>query len=129
VNDDVKSANGTHWALDRRIPIAIISAIVLQSAGFVWGAATLWERVAVLEKRSESLSVTSDRLIRVEDSVTNLQARLEEKSANLQNDIRQVGYEIRQLASRFYFPPPTQVQPPPPLPVPAPPDIRPPHDP
>jgi hypothetical protein len=37
-----------HWHVDKRIPIAIIFTILVQTAGVVWGAATIWASVAEL---------------------------------------------------------------------------------
>jgi hypothetical protein len=133
VSDDNLQLNGRHWAFDKRIPVAMILAIIAQSGAFVWAAATLWERVSVLEKRTETLGTTNDRLIHVEDTVTNLSTRMEERTAAVQADVRSVGYEVRQLASRFYLPVSPQVGPPQPMSIPIPqtpaPLARPPHDP
>jgi len=65
------------WELDRRIPIALIAALVLQFLGGLWYLASLSQRVAalegqraVLEQRGDQqqalLSTTNERLARIE---------------------------------------------------------------
>lgn len=43
-----------HWHLDKRVPIALIFAIFLQSVSAVWWAASISERMAQIERRQES---------------------------------------------------------------------------
>ena len=62
-----------HWVVDRRIPLALILAIVAQTGGIVWWAASASERLANLEKRIESAGPQGDRLTRVEVKLENLQ--------------------------------------------------------
>ena len=61
------------WHLDRRVPVALIFAIVMQSAAIIWWGASLSERVSSLEKRADHSAPQADRLTRVEvkvDSIT-----------------------------------------------------------
>lgn len=61
-----------HWHLDKRVPIALIFAILLQTAGLlIWGA-TLSERVSNLERRADFVAPQGDRLTRVEVKVDNI---------------------------------------------------------
>jgi small-conductance mechanosensitive channel len=79
--------------VDRRLPIALLGAIALQSATAVWWAATVSQRVDVLEKRSEALSSQGERLVRVEEKVTTLQEK-----ANQLGETFRVGFDdIKQL--------------------------------
>ncbi|MEP2781963.1 MAG: hypothetical protein ABJO67_16275 [Pseudoruegeria sp.] len=39
-----------HWQFDKRVPLALITTILLQSVGAVWFAAKLDGRVEVLER-------------------------------------------------------------------------------
>ena len=41
---------GSHWQVDRRVPIALIFTLALQGAGFIWYGAKLDLRVASLER-------------------------------------------------------------------------------
>lgn len=65
------------WHLDKKVPIAMIVTIVLQTGAFVWFAARLDHRVEALE-RSEARQTTTapvqaDRLTRVEVKVEGIQ--------------------------------------------------------
>ena len=44
------------WHLDKRVPIAIILAIFVQTAGVVWWAARLENRVVTLEKANTEIA-------------------------------------------------------------------------
>lgn len=59
-----------HWTVDKRIPLALVITIVLQTGGLVWWAATISSRVAVLEQfRIEQVPAASSRegrIIRLE---------------------------------------------------------------
>lgn len=54
------------WHLDKRVPIALIVTIAVQTAGIVWWAAQATERIASLERRVEVSAPQADRLTRVE---------------------------------------------------------------
>lgn len=54
------------WHLDKRVPIALLLAILAQTGTGFWWAATISERINNLEKRAESSAPQGDRLTRVE---------------------------------------------------------------
>jgi len=57
-----------HWTLDRRIPLALILAIFLQSGSAIWWAAGVSGRLGVLERdesRVEADVRINERAIRV----------------------------------------------------------------
>jgi hypothetical protein len=81
VTERDQSTDG-NWHLDKRVPIAMILTIVLQTGTFVWFAARLDHRVEALE-RSESRLTTSapvqaDRLTRVEVKLETVQEGITE---------------------------------------------------
>lgn len=55
-----------HWHVEKKIPLALILAILVQSAGFVWFGATLNARVNTLELNAAAAAPQADRLTRVE---------------------------------------------------------------
>lgn len=61
------------WHLDKRVPISLLAAILMQTAGFVWWGATTQEKVAVLKERLDAIAPNSDRLTRVEVKVDGVQ--------------------------------------------------------
>lgn len=68
----------THWVLDKRIPLAVVITIIMQTAGMVWWAANLSGRVASLEESRSAISSTGQegRIIRLETVVVGVQGVL-----------------------------------------------------
>ena len=66
-----------HWHLDRRVPLALIVTIVMQTAGLVWWASSISERVNSLERTREATAPQSDRLTRVEVNLENVKQGVE----------------------------------------------------
>lgn len=54
------------WHLDKRVPIALLLAILAQTGTGFWWAATTSERINNLEKMANSAAPQGDRLTRVE---------------------------------------------------------------
>lgn len=66
------------WHLDKKVPLALILTITLQTGAFVWWAAGLNERVAVLERGAITAAPQADRLTRVEVKIENIQEGVNE---------------------------------------------------
>jgi hypothetical protein len=83
------------WHLDKRVPIAIITAIAVQTFGIVWWAATLSARVDVnardFDRVSSEISVLRELVH--QQNVRN--ARLEEQITGLRADIDRLIHSIR----------------------------------
>lgn len=62
-----------HWTVDRRVPLALIVTIIVQTGGLVWWASSLSERVNTLERRAEASAPQADRLTRVEVKIEAVQ--------------------------------------------------------
>lgn len=67
-----------HWSVDKRVPLALIVTIALQTGGLVWWASSLSERVNILEKRAEATAPQADRLTRVEVKIESVQEGISE---------------------------------------------------
>ena len=65
---------GSEWHLDKRVPIALIATIVMQTMAAVWWAATMQSRIEALEKMLAASATTESRLVRLEQ-VTLTQSR------------------------------------------------------
>lgn len=72
---------GSEWHLDKRVPIALIITIIMQSMAAVWWAATMQSRMEALEKMLSSQASTESRLVRLEQ-VTTMQTRTMERIEN-----------------------------------------------
>lgn len=72
-----------HWILDKRIPLAIIFAIVIQSATLVswgsWWASNLETRVVEVERRTQVNTDIRERVIRVEVILDRLEKKIDAK--------------------------------------------------
>jgi hypothetical protein len=67
-----------NWHLDKRVPIALIVTIALQTGSFIWWAASVSERVNTLERRAEQTAPQADRLTRVEVKIESIQEGITE---------------------------------------------------
>jgi Tfp pilus assembly protein PilO len=54
------------WHLDKRVPIALIVTIAIQTAGIVWWAANVSSRIERLEEKTAVVAPQTERLTRVE---------------------------------------------------------------
>ena len=71
------------WHLDKRVPIALIFAILVQTGGAFWFAASLDGRIGVLERdveRGRSVSENHGAAIR---TIENNLARMDENTKNI----------------------------------------------
>lgn len=65
-----------HWTLDKRIPLALIITIAIQTAGFAFYMGDLSARLSQTEKVLDSKTKDSDRLTRLEVQLENLRASI-----------------------------------------------------
>jgi len=56
----------SHWTVDKKIPLALIFAIMLQTVAGVWWAATTTSRLDTVEKRVDRGADLKERVIRLE---------------------------------------------------------------
>lgn len=70
--------SGGKWHLDKRVPIALIFAMCMQTAGIVWWGATTSEKVTVLKERLDAIAPQADRLTRVEVNIESIKDSLTE---------------------------------------------------
>jgi hypothetical protein len=66
------------WHLDKKVPIALIAAICMQTAGIVWWGATTSERLNALERKADAAAPQAERLARVETKVEAIQTGISE---------------------------------------------------
>jgi hypothetical protein len=70
--------NGTHWTLDKRVPLAFIMAIVLQTAGALWWASTM---AATVQSQGQKIGAlesqrAGERLAVVEATIGDVRSQL-----------------------------------------------------
>lgn len=62
----LRSGDQAGWHLDKKVPIALILTIAIQTGGFIWWTASINERVNFLERQATASAPQSERLTRVE---------------------------------------------------------------
>ena len=62
-----------NWHLDRKVPIALILAILLQTIGIGWWGASTNARLNALEEKATLASSQPERLARVETKLETVQ--------------------------------------------------------
>ena len=67
------------WHLDKKVPIALLGAILCQTFVFGWWAASLQDRVAILESREASFETANARLDAAREALTLRLTRIEDK--------------------------------------------------
>lgn len=75
------------WHLDRKVPISLIFAIIVQTAGFFWWGATTSEKVSVLKERLDAIAPQADRLTRVEVNIESIKDSLVDIKQSLRRPI------------------------------------------
>ncbi len=69
------------WHLDKRIPIALIVTILVQTFAMGWWAASLSQRVDVLERNATAAVPRLESVIRLEAKVDAINVTLQELKA------------------------------------------------
>lgn len=65
----VQQPGNAHWHLDKRVPIALIAAMSLQTAGALLWAGAAMQRIDYLEREVSAGSMIGERTARVEEQM------------------------------------------------------------
>ena len=76
-----------HWHLDRRVPLAVLIVLAVQTGGFFWWAGATNERMAAAERAIAANASAADRLTRVEVKVDTIVESVAEIKTNLRKPI------------------------------------------
>lgn len=87
-------AGPDHWSLDKRVPLALIVTIVIQTVSVIWFAASLWQQVQSQDARIAAIEAikTESRLVRVEEALANVKPQLDRIETKLD---RLTGYPAK----------------------------------
>jgi hypothetical protein len=77
-----------HWAIERKIPIALLTALAIQTGVWIWQSAAAWARLEQLEKKVEAMAPQGERLVRVETKTDLLIAQIVEVKDILRQRLR-----------------------------------------
>ena len=64
---DGQTERDTRWMIDKHVPVSLIFAIAVQTAGVFWWAAGVNNRVEALEIAARALPSQNERLIKLEE--------------------------------------------------------------
>ena len=76
-HDDNGYETGSRWHLDRRVPLALIMAILIQTAGALTWAGAATERINQLERQVTEGGDLGERTARLEEHSVFMRAALE----------------------------------------------------
>lgn len=82
----VIDASDSSWHLDRKVPVAIIITILMQTGGVIWWGATANERLSALERKVESTAPQAERLTKVETRLEAVQEGISEIKSILRKE-------------------------------------------
>lgn len=95
-----------YWHLDKRVPIALIVAIFIQTSGVIWWASSITARMDQVERRFDGFSERSDqtsRQVQLNDrSIGVMASELKATNAQLERlyqSVNETNSLIRQLLS------------------------------
>ena len=69
-----------HWTIDRRIPLALITTLLIQFGGFIWWFSSVESRLTVKEQRLARVEQRLDDDQRTISTIVERLARIEERS-------------------------------------------------
>jgi hypothetical protein len=76
-----------HWHLDRRVPIALILSLVIQTSAIIWWASSINERVAANSQKVAILDTRTENMRGVAQEQAVQLGRIEEQIGGLRSDI------------------------------------------
>jgi hypothetical protein len=74
------------WHLDKRVPVALLMAILVQTFGMGWWAASISERVSSLENTRTDGKDTGGRLMVLESQMKDIKAILQRIEYQVRKD-------------------------------------------
>lgn len=95
-----KQETQPRWQVDRHVNVAMLLAMVVQTVGIVWWAATLTGRVSELEQKVGSIQPVLERAARMETQIEGLKEHVLEVKLLVRNSVM------------TYMPPPPAPNPP-----------------
>lgn len=72
------------WSIDKRIPIAMIAGMLIQTSAIIWWAGRLDSRVETLESRDAQYSILLDRMTRTEEKLIALKETTSQINAKME---------------------------------------------
>ena len=68
-NDNKEPDKVQHWSVDKRVPVALIVTLLIQTGAAIWWGARIDSRVEFLERQNVVTAPHAERIIRLEEKV------------------------------------------------------------
>ena len=68
--------NEQRFRLDRRIPVALVFAFVLQTGGALFWAGSAAQRISEVERQTQANATAAERVVRLEEKVSAMHQQL-----------------------------------------------------
>ncbi|MDB4725933.1 hypothetical protein OAF54_00760 [bacterium] len=102
---DNKMQVDTHWHLDKRVPVSIIFAILMQSVLIVWWSAKTDSRLEASEAAQQQLAVHqsedkqfhTDQRVRLWDRVNTLEGEIQSNETNIAKAVAGIEHLTKQV--------------------------------
>ncbi len=88
-------SQSSHWHLDKRVPLAIIFTLAVQTGGLIWGAAKIDARLDETERRVIRLESAFEKLAEAVTGSNEWRARIEERQAAQLAVLQEIKIELR----------------------------------
>jgi hypothetical protein len=85
---------GEPWHLDKRVPIALIATILIQTAGIVWWASGITGTVGDHDRRLARLEANDVEMARAFSTAVERLARLEERTTATYDLVRRIDQRL-----------------------------------
>lgn len=84
-----------HWHLDRKVPLAIIIAIVAQTVAATWWAASLAAKVEMIENRVNKTEARAEKAETEARGLGERLIRLEAGNTAILEQVREINHRLR----------------------------------
>ena len=88
------------WHFDKKVPIALIAAIVFQTCGLVWFGAQLSIRVDVLERVQASHAASLLSIINKDAALERNLAILEQSKKHISNQLNKIDEKVDEILDK-----------------------------
>jgi len=86
-----------HWKVDKKIPLALVMAILVQTGAGLWWASSINTRVATVEVHNSQTDTTIAKIESVNATTDVRTARLEEKYSAIDDVLKRMDDKLDKL--------------------------------
>ena len=83
MTNNLKNVGLRKWSIDRKIPLGIVTALVIQTVTVIWWAAKLDSRVVMQEEWFQKNQHLAEKVFRLEERIIAIHEEINELEARL----------------------------------------------